>query len=112
MLYNNFLILLTGDMGKSGEMNLVRSRYNIKCDILKLGHHGSNTSSHELFIKRVAPEAAVVSVGKNNVYGHPSPLVINRIKDNNIPLWRTDNMGAVIINTDGNNYDIKGYLKK
>jgi competence protein ComEC len=69
--------------------------------VLKVGHHGSLTSSSELFLDALQPELAVVSVGRNNTFGHPAPAVVTRFVDRGIPLYRTDRDGAVTLTTDG-----------
>lgn len=78
---NIYSFLLTGDMTSEAEKDLIK-RYstNLKCDVLKVGHHGSSTSSSEEFLKYCLPSYSIVSVGKNNSYGLPDDKVINRLK--------------------------------
>ncbi len=83
-------ILFTGDLEQSGEMKLLSQNPNISCDVLKLGHHGSNTSSHEAFLKAAAPSFAISSSGYDNQYGHPSDKVLARLESLKIPIYRTD----------------------
>lgn len=109
--YHSFTMLLTGDLEEKGENALIlkdnKSKKNyLNCNILKLGHHGSNTSSSYKFLKRVSPREAIVSVGNNN-YGHPAPEVVFRLNKLNIRYWKTLERGAVVINTDGEYYKIK-----
>ncbi|MFW5992388.1 MAG: DNA internalization-related competence protein ComEC/Rec2, partial [Halanaerobiaceae bacterium] len=106
--YGSFSALLTGDLGKLGEYELA-GLYNLQSSILKLGHHGSDTSSTSIFLDRVAPGEAIISVGDNN-YGHPSPSVLQRIKKRNIRTWRTDKAGAIFITSKGDNYQIDSYI--
>ncbi|MFC4618054.1 DNA internalization-related competence protein ComEC/Rec2 [Camelliibacillus cellulosilyticus] len=87
--------LFTGDLEKEGEQRLVKDYPNLRVDVLKAGHHGSKTSSSERFLKLIRPKLAVISVGKNNRYGHPHPSVVNRLKDMAIPTLRTDQNGAI-----------------
>ncbi|MFW6306756.1 MAG: DNA internalization-related competence protein ComEC/Rec2, partial [Bacillota bacterium] len=101
MIYKDFSLLLTGDLEIAGEERLVQGNYDLKSDILKLGHHGSNSSSSEAFLDQVIPDHAVISAGKNNNYGHPAPRVLERVKDNDIRYWRTDKNGAIKIYSDG-----------
>jgi len=96
--FGDFEALLPGDGGRQLEAWLLRSGLNLEADLLKAGHHGSNYSSHPLFISRVNPKISVISVGENN-YGHPHPDVLERLK--NTLLLRTDKNGDVQIITDG-----------
>ncbi|MFW6269213.1 MAG: DNA internalization-related competence protein ComEC/Rec2 [Bacillota bacterium] len=108
--YHEFTALLTGDMGKIGENRVMNLNLDIECNILKVGHHGSNTSSSSRFLKKVNPLDAVISVGERNFYGHPSPDVLTALENNNINIWRTDKKGAIMIRSDGFNYTINGFL--
>ncbi len=78
----------------------------LESDVIKIGHHGSDTSTIEGFLLAVDPEAAVISTGKNN-FGHPSPKVLDLLNDNNVEYFRTDECGAVILKSDGRNISIK-----
>ncbi len=86
-------VLITGDMGEEGENELLGS--DLQSDILKVGHHGSRTSSTEPFLKAVRPETVVIQVGKNNMYGHPAPETLERLAGVGVEIYRTDLMGAV-----------------
>lgn len=100
--YKNKRFLFTGDLSKKGEERIVKD-YNLQnIDILKAGHHGSKTSSGELFLNLVKPKLVVISVGKNN-FGHPAPEVIKRFKQKSIKYLRTDQNGLIKIITDGEN---------
>ncbi|MCQ2814705.1 MAG: ComEC/Rec2 family competence protein [Bacilli bacterium] len=89
----NFLIM--GDAPKKIE-NLIMKEFDyIPCDVLKIGHHGSNTSTSDKFIKYLKPQDAVISVGKNK-YGHPDSSVIGILKNNNVTIKRTDKIGTII----------------
>lgn len=102
--HNGLKTLMTGDITAEGEAMLVeayKGTDKLKADILKIAHHGSAYSSSDAFIKAVQPQVAVVSVGKNN-YGHPSEIVIEKLEENGIMVFRTDQDGAVgIINRKG-----------
>ena len=79
---------------------LFRSTYSfIKCDVLKVGHHGSKTSTSDAFIKYLSPKEAIISVGKKNKYGHPDKSVIDILKRNNVVIKRTDIMGTISYTT-------------
>lgn len=86
--------LFTGDISKEEERELVRT-YRFQTDVLKVAHHGSNTSSDKEFIEALAPEIALIPVGKNNAYGHPTMEVIERLETLSIQIFRTDQHGAV-----------------
>ncbi len=102
--YKDFKVLYTGDIEKEGESRLLTK--NIKADIIKIPHHGSNTSSSEEFIKAVSPKASVISVGKN-IFGHPSKETIKRLSAVSDAIYRTDTMGAICIKSDGKKITIK-----
>lgn len=95
--------LLTADIRTEAEYKLIRDRHNLSSSVLKIAHHGSDTSTSTNFINAVNPSAAVVSVGEDNTYGHPSESVINRINSVNPShqLFRTDMDGSVEFITDG-----------
>ncbi|MEK7657641.1 MAG: MBL fold metallo-hydrolase [Patescibacteria group bacterium] len=94
-------ILFTGDIGKNVEDYLAKN-FDIKADILKVGHHGSKFSSGEEFLKKIGAKIAVIEVGKNN-YGHPTVAALNRLTSAGARIFRTDNDGTIklIINDRG-----------
>ncbi len=103
--YKNKTILFTGDIEESAEKFLVKiHKSNLKSDILKAAHHGSKTSSSDEFISKVKPQIVLIGVGKSNSYGHPSKSVIDRYENYNTQIYRTDQMGEIIIklNSKGN----------
>lgn len=75
-------------------------------DVLHVGHHGSSSSTNETFLEEITPEAAVISVGKDNDYGHPTETVLARLREIGGEIYRTDEMGTLEIQTDGQNYEI------
>lgn len=93
--------MLAGDVEKSGESSLSRFGDLLRSEVLKVNHHGSRTSSTDLFLTSVAPELAVISVGQFNHFGHPAPEVLERFTENGIKALRTDRQGAIILVTDG-----------
>ncbi|ESU30594.1 hypothetical protein G3A_20945 [Bacillus sp. 17376] len=88
--------LFTGDLGSEGENSMARKIKDIDIDVLKIGHHGSKYSSSEPFLERTNADFAVISVGKNNRYGHPGKEVIKRLEERGIQIFRTDEDGAII----------------
>lgn len=93
--------LFTGDLGESGETELVKQYSRMNVDVLKVGHHGSRTSSSEVFLDTIQPEIAVISAGEGNRYGHPHAEVLEGLKDRKVKLFRTDTHGAVIYTFNG-----------
>ncbi|WP_068674372.1 DNA internalization-related competence protein ComEC/Rec2 [Oceanobacillus sp. Castelsardo] len=102
--------LFTGDIGIETEKYIINKYPDLKVDVLKVGHHGSNTSTGEELLKQINPKFAFISVGKNNRYGHPSPEVIQRMKDNDIVIFRTDEHGAVQYHFKGNSGTFSSFL--
>ncbi|GAB6100232.1 DNA internalization-related competence protein ComEC/Rec2 [Halanaerocella petrolearia] len=111
LVYKEFKLLLTGDIERQAEKRIVASGYNIDSSLLKLAHHGSQTSSTNNFLNYVRPQVAVVSVGENK-YGHPNIVVLNRLKNKNIKVLRTDKQGAITLFTDGERYKYNTFLDK
>ena len=101
LVYGNNSFLLTGDMEDNLESFLLSFGGSIKSDVLKVGHHGSKTSTSEKFLGLVNPELAIISAGKNNKYGHPHKEVTERLARFEIPMLRTDEKGTIIIKSDG-----------
>jgi len=96
---NSFL--LTGDLDTEGEKNILAQGFDVRSDLLKLAHHGSNTGNSALFLQTVQPRWAVVSVGANNSFGHPRAEVLARCAELQIPLVRTDTQGSLHFISDG-----------
>lgn len=87
--------LITGDAPISIEKKIITDCPSLRCNVLKVGHHGSDTSSSNLFISSLEPQEAIISVGKNNKYGHPSQSVIKTLKQHNVEIKRTDEIGSI-----------------
>ncbi|MGB4610367.1 MAG: MBL fold metallo-hydrolase [Saccharofermentanales bacterium] len=98
---NSFLF--TGDIEALSESEIINSKQDITADVLKVAHHGSNTSTSDQFIKLVAPSSAMISCAKDNAYGYPDLEVLQRLIDNNVNIYRTDLQGTVILLSDGKN---------
>jgi competence protein ComEC len=94
-------VLLTGDVGPEFESAFGRDAASPPIRLLKLAHHGSRTSSSESFLDAYGPAAALVSAGQDNLFGHPSPVVLARLRQRGVPVFRTDRDGAIIVETDG-----------
>jgi len=108
LIFGKVSFLFTGDISKSVEKELVE-KFNLDSDVLKVAHHGSKNSSSEEFIKKVFPEIAVISVGKNNTYGHPHQQVLDILEKYGIKILRTDENGDIEIISDGENYEISNF---
>lgn len=91
----NLNFLITGDAPIEIENKIMKNYANIPCDVLKIGHHGSNTSTSDKFIKYLNPKEAIISVGKNNKYGHPNDSVLKILSNNNVEVKRTDLLGTI-----------------
>ncbi len=93
---NGIKFLLMGDAGIQAEEKLIKDNINVNCDVLKVGHHGSNKSSSEEFLKKASPEYSVISVGRENTYGHPGREAMLRLVQSSETVLRTDYMGDVV----------------
>ncbi|MCJ7841814.1 DNA internalization-related competence protein ComEC/Rec2 [Lederbergia sp. NSJ-179] len=87
--------LFTGDLEREGEMELLRMYNDLQVDVLKVGHHGSQTSTSTELLERINPEYAIISAGRNNRYGHPHPDVLKHLKESDVKIFRTDEQGAI-----------------
>ena len=94
--------LFTGDAEWDAEHDMVASGYDLSATVLKVGHHGSDTSSSYVFLREVMPKYAVISCGEGNSYGHPTEAVLSRLRDAGTQVFRTDLQGDIICVSDGN----------
>ena len=104
--YGSTSFLLTGDMEKTAESDLVASGANLKADVLQVGHHGSSTSTGYAFLNAVLPEMGIISCGVNNKYGHPHEETLSILRDAGVDVYRTDLQGTITIGSDGQNYTV------
>lgn len=100
--YGNNSFLFTGDAENQVEEEVLALKSNIKADVLKVGHHGSSTSTSQSFFNAVNPSIAVISLGLDNKYGHPNDKLIDLLNSNNTIVYRTDLYGTIILSSDGN----------
>lgn len=98
--YKSKSFLFTGDAEKASENDMLADSSNLRADVLKVGHHGSNSSTSKAFINAVKPSHAIISVGKNN-YGHPDSGILARLKAANASVLRTDQKGTITAISDG-----------
>ena len=103
--YKKFSIIFSGDAEKEVQQKLLDK--NIYVTVLKVAHHGSNNGLSEDLLKVVRPAIAVISMGKDNKYGHPAPSTINLLKSYAVRIFRTDQNGTIEINSDGEGYWVR-----
>jgi beta-lactamase superfamily II metal-dependent hydrolase len=101
LTYRKVAFLLTGDAERISEQEMMDKQYNLKANVLKVGHHGSNSSSSNGFLQQVAPDIAIISVGLHNDYHHPSLSTLKRLAKIGARVYRTDHNGTIQITTDG-----------
>ncbi len=99
LILNSFgdKMLFTGDISQKTEAKLILSGENLKADVLKIAHHGSKYSTAPEFLEEVSPSLAIISLGKNNFYNHPSEEVLNNLEKQNIKVERTDKKGNICL---------------
>ena len=99
--------LFTGDAEKATEADVLAEKLNIDCDVLKVGHHGSNSSSTAAFLKAASPNYAAISVGKDNMYSHPSNKTIVALKNCGAEVYRTDKNGDISFYVESGNIRVE-----
>jgi competence protein ComEC len=105
LVWRDVSIVLTGDIGAEVERSIASLFSPMPMRVLKVAHHGSLTSSSTEFIRALAPRVAVISVGRSNRFGHPAPAVLQRFADAHADVFRTDQDGAIAVDTDGTMLD-------
>lgn len=105
--HGNTSFLLTGDAESLSEQQMLSSGANLKSDVLKVGHHGSKSSTTPSFLKAVSPKYAVISCGAGNQYGHPHKETISKLANAGVNVYRTDTNGTVIFVSDGKTLTVK-----
>lgn len=99
--YGETSFLFTGDMESTAEQDLLDAGCELDATVLKVGHHGSSTSSSYAFLREVMPQYAVICAGEDNSYGHPHKEVMSRLYDARVTVYRTDEQGTVVACSDG-----------
>lgn len=102
LTYGNTAFLFTGDAETDEENDIINAGYDLSADVLKVGHHGSDSSTGYVWLREIMPKYAVISVGKGNSYGHPTETVLSRLRDADVKLYRTDLQGDIVAVSDGN----------
>lgn len=104
--YGNFSALFTGDAEHAAEYDILQSGADISAVVLKVGHHGSSTSTSEEFLRAVSPKVAVISLAEDNSYGHPHREILRRLSEYGVEVFRTDMHGSIVLTTDGTSFQI------
>ncbi len=99
--YGDVNVLLSGDMGERGERRLMNTGVELNSHILKIGHHGAENACTDDFLAAVGPQAAIISVGKNNIYSRPKAQTLKRLENAGIKIYRTDLNGHITLKTNG-----------
>ncbi|KEJ03378.1 hydrolase [Clostridium botulinum A2B7 92] len=103
LTHGNTKFLFTGDAEKTSEKDILNSNEDLSSNVLKVGHHGSHSSSSKEFLDKINPKIAIISCGKNNDYGHPHKETMKELKKRNIEVYRTDIDGNIVLTSDGEN---------
>jgi competence protein ComEC len=106
IIYGNTSFLFTGDAESDEEEEILNSGADLKSTVLKVGHHGSRTSTSYPFLREVMPQYAVISVEKGNSYGHPNEETLSKLSDAGVEVYRTDESGDIVMTSDGNSINI------
>ncbi len=107
VIYGDTSFLFTGDLEREGEFDIASKGYNLEADVLKVGHHGSSSSTTYPFLREIMPKYAVISCGKDNSYGHPDESTLSRLRDAGVTVYRTDEQGDIFMTSDGHNITVK-----
>ena len=99
--YGETSFLFTGDAERTAEADILDAGYDLSATVLKVGHHGSDTSTSYPFLREIMPEYAVIQVGKDNSYGHPTEDTLSRLRDADAKVYRNDLQGTIICTSDG-----------
>ncbi len=108
--YGRFRMLFMGDAGRETEERLLADGDDLRAEVLKVGHHGSAYGTTQLFLRAVSPSIAIISVGRNNLFGHPAPTTIEALRGAGIVTYRTDRDGAVTVESDGGRLTASRYI--
>jgi competence protein ComEC len=111
LTYGETSFLFTGDIEEGTEEKLLSSGFPLDVDVLKVAHHGSATSTQEAFLDAVSPKLALISVGAENRYGHPAPIVLDRLARRGISVYRTDREGRIAVVSNGRTLEVLPQLR-
>lgn len=105
--YQDFSVLLVGDVEKEAEDKLLALQENLKADVLKMPHHGSQNGAELAFLKQVSPRVAIISVGAGNPFGHPAKTTLERLESLGTKIYRTDEDGTITVESDGKEFEVE-----
>jgi competence protein ComEC len=105
------IILMTGDLEKEGEAAILSSNNNLRSDVVKVGHHGSKTSSTQAFVSSSKPRLAVISVGLTSMFGHPNQEVVERWRAGGAEVLTTGKRGTITVTTDGRDLLVRTFIQ-
>jgi beta-lactamase superfamily II metal-dependent hydrolase len=103
LTYGDVDIMFTGDAEFPAEEVILANDFDFNCEVLKVGHHGSDTSTSDMFLEKVNPKMAIISVGEGNKYKHPAQITLDKLLNKKVQYYRTDELGTVILEIDGVN---------
>lgn len=106
LVYGSFSVLFSGDAGKVSEEAILSAGGDVASTVLKVAHHGSAGSSEDSFVNAVSPKVAVISVGRDNPFGHPSQSVLNRLASAEATVYLTSEDGTIIVHSDGQEWGV------
>lgn len=106
IIYGDTSFLFTGDAEREEEQEILDKGYDLSATVLKVGHHGSKNSTTYPFLREIMPKYAVISVGKENSYGHPTEETLSRLRDADVKVYRTDMQGDIIMKSDGKHVSV------
>ncbi|MSO31091.1 MAG: hypothetical protein EXQ48_09175 [Acidobacteria bacterium] len=112
LLYGHVAVLLLGDVSAAVELAILPQLTPAPVRILKVAHHGSRTSTSRELLDRWRPQIALISCGRGNSFGHPSPEVLDRLGAVGARIYRTDRDGQITVETDGNGVDVRTYVRQ
>jgi len=101
IVYGSTSFLFAGDAERQEEYDILNAGYDLGSTLLKVGHHGSDSSTSYIFLREIMPQYAIISVGKGNGYGHPTDAVLSRLRDADVTVYRTDLLGNIVCTSNG-----------
>lgn len=107
LMHGRNSFLLCGDAEEKSERAMLQTGYDLSCDVIKCGHHGSSSSLSDDFLKAADPVWAVISYGKDNQYGHPHQETLSKLEDDDVQIYRTDQLGTILAISDGDQISFK-----
>lgn len=105
LIYGETKFLFVGDALTESENEMISAGYDLSCNVLKIGHHGSNSATSDEFLKNTSPSVAIISCGKGNEYGHPHKSTISKLTNINCKIFRTDLNGDIVLTSNGKNIE-------